>query len=174
MSFSMERVTLILRDSETQWLGLISKPCSAVARPDAITMPDLWWGNFDKTYAMWTLSIHWCVAQSGHFHMGNSAGRRANAIMFNICINNLQLLDYTSCLFCPPFSRRSMYTPALCKWPLIIPEGGSGALHLSFSSCEGGPNFGLCPSEWMLIYFTNFPKMHEKVYSIQSNIQIVL
>ncbi len=102
MSFSMERVALILRDSKTQWLGLISKPCSAVARPDAITMPDLWWGNFDQTDAMWTLSIHWSVAQSGHFHMGNSAGRRANAIMFNICINNLQLLDYTSCFFSLP------------------------------------------------------------------------
>ncbi len=79
-----------------------------------------------------------------------------------ICINNLQLLDYTSCLFCPPFSRRSMYTPALFKWPLIIPEGGSGALHLSFSSCEGGPHFWLCPSELMLIYFTNFPKCMKK------------
>lgn len=52
MSFSTERVALILRDSETQWLVLISKPHSAAARPDAITLPDLWCGNFDQTDAM--------------------------------------------------------------------------------------------------------------------------
>lgn len=149
MSFSTERVALILRDSETQWLVLISKPHSAVAWPNAITMPDLWCGNFDQTDVMWTLSIHWSVAQSGHFHMGYSAGRMANAIMFNICINNLQLLDYASCFF-PPFSRRSMYTPAHFKWSLIMPKGGSGALHLSFSSCEGGPQLWLCPHELAL------------------------
>lgn len=52
MSFSTERVALIIRDSETQWLVLISKPHSAVAQPNVIMMPDLWCGNFDQTDAM--------------------------------------------------------------------------------------------------------------------------
>lgn len=50
MSFTMERVALILRDSETQWLGLIL--WSAVVQAGAIMMSDLWWVNFDQTDAM--------------------------------------------------------------------------------------------------------------------------
>lgn len=93
--FALRTLCLLL----VMFLTTVALPWSCL---DLFLVSGLCCENFDESY------VQLCHVNSVHpliscqaVSMRNGAGlwRAANAIMFNICINNLQLLDYTSSFF---------------------------------------------------------------------------